>query len=97
MLGSLNEAAKRLNTSTSAASRLIVNLEQDLNLTLFSRANRRLLLTEDGDLFYRSIMHTLDGLDEIPVLAGDIRRRYPRMALGSHGCAAGKTVWSLPR
>ncbi|MCC5978021.1 MAG: LysR family transcriptional regulator [Salinarimonas sp.] len=75
LLGSLNEAAKRLNTSTSAASRLIVNLEQDLNLTLFSRANRRLLLTEDGDIFYRSIMHTLDGLDEIPVLAGDIRRR----------------------
>ncbi len=73
--GSLNEAAERMNTSTSAASRLIANLEQELNLQLFSRTNRRLLLTEDGDLFYRSIMHTLDGLEEIPVLAGDIRRR----------------------
>lgn len=73
--GSLNEAANRLNTSSSAASRLIVNLEQELNLTLFSRTNRRMELTEDGDLLYRSIMHTLDGLDEIPILAADIGRR----------------------
>ncbi|SDW45603.1 LysR family transcriptional regulator [Roseicitreum antarcticum] len=73
--GSLHEAAKRLNTSTSAASRLILNLEQDLCLPLFSRNHRRLELTEDGDMFYRSILHTLDGLDEIPVVAGDIARR----------------------
>lgn len=75
LTGSLNEAARRLNTSTSAASRLIVNLEQDLNLKLFSRNHRRLELSEDGDLFYRQIMHTLDGLDEIPILAADIGRR----------------------
>jgi len=75
LTGSLNDAARRMNASTSAASRLIVNLEQDLGLTLFSRNHRRLELTEDGDLFYRQIMHTLDGLDEIPVLAADIGRR----------------------
>lgn len=73
--GSLKNAARRMNSSTSAASRLIVNLEQELNLTLFSRNLRRLELTEDGDLFYRQIMHTLDGLDEIPTLAKDIGRR----------------------
>ena len=73
--GSLNDASRRLNISTSAASRLIVNLEDELNLVLFSRAKRRMELTEDGDLFYRSIMHTLDGLDEIPTLASDIGRR----------------------
>jgi len=75
LTGSLNEAALRLNTSTSAASRLIMNLEQDLKLTLFSRTHRRLELTEDGDLFYRGILHTLDALEEIPRLAGDIGRR----------------------
>ncbi|MCC5961641.1 MAG: LysR family transcriptional regulator [Rhodobacteraceae bacterium] len=73
--GSLSAAARRMNTSSSAASRLIVLLEHELNLKLFSRANRQLLLTEDGDIFYRSIMHTLDGLEEIPVLAADIGRR----------------------
>jgi DNA-binding transcriptional LysR family regulator len=73
--GSLNDAARRLNSSTSAASRLIVNLEDELKLVLFSRARRRMELTEDGDLFYRSIMHTLDGLDEMPTLAADIGRR----------------------
>lgn len=75
LTGSLNEAATRMNTSTSAASRLIVNLESELGLTLFSRTHRRLELSEDGDLFYRQILHTLDGLDEIPVLAADIGRR----------------------
>lgn len=75
LTGSLNDAARRLNSSNSAASRLIMNLEEELNLTLFSRNHRRLELTEDGDLFYRQIMHTLDGLDEIPTLAADIVRR----------------------
>ncbi len=73
--GSLSAAAHRMNTSSSAASRMIVQLEHELNLKLFSRANRQLLLTEDGDIFYRAIMHTLDGLDEIPALAADIGRR----------------------
>jgi DNA-binding transcriptional LysR family regulator len=73
--GSLNEAARRLNTSTSAASRLVVNLEEELNLVLFSRVKRRMELTEEGDLFYRSITHTLNGLDEIPILAADIGSR----------------------
>lgn len=75
LTGSLNDAARSLNTSTSAASRLIVNLEQDLKLVLFSRTHRRLELTEDGDLFYRGILHTLDALEEVPRLAGDIGRR----------------------
>jgi len=75
LTGSLNEAARSLNTSTSAASRLIMNLEQDLKLVLFSRTHRRLELTEDGDLFYRGILHTLDALEEIPGLAADIGRR----------------------
>ena len=39
LTGSLNEAARSLNTSTSAASRLIMNLEQDLKLVLFSRTH----------------------------------------------------------
>lgn len=75
LTGSLNDAARRLNMSTSAASRLIQNLEQELGLKLFSRTHRRLELTEEGDLFYRGILHTLDALEEIPGLASDIGRR----------------------
>lgn len=73
--GSLSEAASRLNLSPSAASRLLGQLETQLSLTLFSRSRRNLKLTEDGALFYRQIFNTLNGLDEIPLIAQDIQRR----------------------
>lgn len=78
LTGSLAEASDRLNVSTSAASRLLALLEAEVGLTLFSREKRQLVLSEDGDIFYRRLMHTLDGLDEIPLLASDIRNRSHR-------------------
>ncbi len=73
--GSLSEAADRMNLSPSAASRLLSQLESDLSLTLFSRARRALSLTEEGTLFYQQVANTLDGLDEIPLIARDLRNR----------------------
>lgn len=73
--GSLSEAAGRINLSTSAASRLLGLLEAEVGLTLFSRERRRLVLTEEGDAFYRRLASALDGLEEIPALAADIRNR----------------------
>ena len=73
--GSLSDAAERLNLSPSAASRLLTQLERQVQLTLFSRSRRNLELTEEGALFYQQILNTLDGIDEIPVIARDLRNR----------------------
>ncbi|MCI5076626.1 LysR family transcriptional regulator [Oricola sp.] len=75
LTGSLSLAAKRLNVSASAASRMLTQLEDQVGLTLFSRSRRNLKLTEDGALFYRQISNTLDGLEEVPSIADDIKRR----------------------
>lgn len=75
LTGSLAEAAAQANISTSAASRLLSLLESEVGLTLFSRERRQLALTEEGDIFYRRMVRTLDGLEEIPSLAEDIRNR----------------------
>lgn len=76
--GSLAEASERLSVSASAASRLLSLLESELGIKLFSREKRQLVLTDDGDIFYRRLVQTLDGLDEIPTLAADIRNRSHR-------------------
>ena len=75
LTGSLSEAADRLNLSASAASRMLGQLESQLSLTLFSRDRRNLELTEEGALFYQQITNTLDGIEEIPTIARDIRGR----------------------
>ncbi len=73
--GSLAEASAELNISVSAASRLITLLESELKLTLFSRAKRRLVLTDEGDRFYRQTEHILRGLDELSAVSSDIKRQ----------------------
>ncbi|MCO6392573.1 LysR family transcriptional regulator [Aliihoeflea aestuarii] len=73
--GSLAQASQDLNISPSAASRLLTILEAELKLRLFSRSKRRLELTEEGDRFYRQTEHILRGLDEMDLVASDIRSR----------------------
>jgi DNA-binding transcriptional LysR family regulator len=71
--GSLSAAAADLCLSQPAVSRLIAQLEGDLNLRLFDRTGRRLTMTKEGKLFYDATRHILAGLDEIPRIAEDIR------------------------
>lgn len=73
LTGSLTEAGERIGLSASAASRLLGQLEEQVQLTLFSRSRRNLQLTEDGARFYQQIGNTLDGIEEIPAIARDIR------------------------
>jgi len=73
--GSLASAADRLYLSQSAASRLISLLEDELNLKLFTRARRRLNLTPEGELFFQEAEQILMGVDELPRIAEDIRRK----------------------
>src|SRR5690606_26455470 len=49
---SFTEAAKRLESTTSAVSKQIARLEADLGTRLLNRTTRRLSLTEAGQTFY---------------------------------------------
>ncbi len=61
--GSFTLAATALNMSQSAVSRQIISLEQTLNVSLFHRHARGLVLTEQGRILYssaRGVKHSLD-------------------------------------
>ncbi len=72
--GSLAAAAKHLNLSQPSVSRLISQLEEDLNLTLFYRTKRSLTLTREGEAFYEGTKHIVVGIDEIPRIVEDLRQ-----------------------
>lgn len=72
-LGSLKLAAERLGMSTSSASRMIRVLEHELRLKLFSRHNRKLDLTPEGQEFLQRSQHILEGLERLPDIAAQVR------------------------
>ncbi|MEL6748183.1 MAG: LysR family transcriptional regulator, partial [Pseudomonadota bacterium] len=53
--GSFTHAGDTLNMSQSAVSRQVSALERDLTVPLFHRHARGLVLTEQGDLLYRTV------------------------------------------
>jgi len=71
--GSLASAAERLGMSPSAASRMIAMLERELKLTLFSRQNRKLDLTDHGRDFMRRSQHILEGVERLTDIAAQVR------------------------
>jgi len=71
--GSVNAAARSMNLSQPAVSRLIALLEHELKLTLFLRAGRRMILTDEGQAFLHEAGRILANLDEIPRIANEIR------------------------
>jgi DNA-binding transcriptional LysR family regulator len=63
--GSFTHAANLLNLSQSAISRQISALEGELNVPLFSRHARGLILTEQGETLYRTVHDVLLKLDAV--------------------------------
>ena len=53
--GSFTRAGSMLNLSQSAVSRQIRGLEESLNLILFHRHARGLLLTEQGEVLFQTV------------------------------------------
>ncbi len=60
--GSFTKAADELEQSQSAISRKISSLEEELNVTLFHRHARGLILTEQGETLYDAATDVLDRL-----------------------------------
>lgn len=71
--GSLAAAAEAMHLSQPAVSRLIALLESETQLTLFDRSRRRLTLSDAGEAYFRETRHILDGIDELPQIAANVR------------------------
>lgn len=63
--GSVSKAAKKLNMSQPPLSMLIRKLEDELNVTLFERYKKRLLVTETGNLLYERAKGLLSSTENI--------------------------------
>ncbi|MBU8877186.1 LysR family transcriptional regulator [Reyranella sp. MMS21-HV4-11] len=68
-LGSLAAAAKSLNISQSAASRLLSGLEHGTGLRLFHRDRMRLVPTPEGTSFFAEVRRVLMAVDDLPRVA----------------------------
>ncbi len=62
--GSITVTAQSLHISQPALSKMLRNLEQELNTQLFDRNSNGLRLTENGAAFYRKASTALELLDE---------------------------------
>ena len=63
--GSFTHAAQTLHLSQSAISRQVSALEQDVGVALFYRHARGLILTEQGEVLYRTAHDVLMKLENV--------------------------------
>ena len=62
--GSVTIAAKKLFVTQSAVSKQIYNLEESLNITLFERRNKSLIMTQEGELLFSCCQTIFGKLDQ---------------------------------
>ncbi len=94
--GSFTHAGEALHMSQSAVSRQVSALEKDLEIALFHRHARGLVLTEQGEMLYRTVAEVMIKLQTVETLladtttkpSGDLRISAP-IGLG--------TVWLTQR
>ncbi|UTW10744.1 LysR family transcriptional regulator [Marinobacterium rhizophilum] len=72
--GSMSDAARRLEVSQPAISRLIRDLEQDLGFSLFERRNSRVYATAAARAFSRQVQFHFSGLERLAQSADQIRQ-----------------------
>jgi DNA-binding transcriptional LysR family regulator len=63
--GSLSETARRLNSSLTAMSRRLSQMEERLGVRLIDRGSRRFSLTEEGELLFVRGMSIIAEIDEV--------------------------------
>ncbi len=94
--GSFTHAGQSLNLSQSAVSRQISALEQDLDVPLFHRHARGLILTEQGELLLRTVQDVMLKLDIVKTRLTDSRVK-PNGELRITTTYALGTDWLTPR
>ncbi|MCG7586313.1 LysR family transcriptional regulator [Photobacterium sp. OFAV2-7] len=78
--GSFSKAGQTLNMAPSSVARNIDNLERQLNVTLFKRSTRQLLLTEEGQYFLAGATKVVEETDQL-VLSMNALNDEPRGTL----------------
>lgn len=95
-VGSFTRAGETLNLSQSAVSRQIGALEKSLNVTLFHRHARGLILTEQGDLLHRTVQEIFTKLNRTKARLSESTER-PQGPLKITTTVAFGSVWLTPR
>ena len=94
--GSFTHAGEILGLSQSAVSRQVSGLELDLEAPLFHRHARGLILTEQGEVLYRTVRDMVMKLDAARTRLSDTRER-PRGELRVTTTVGIGTNWLTPR
>lgn len=94
--GSFTHAGDTLNLSQSAVSRQVSALEDSLHVPLFHRHARGLILTEQGELLYRTVKDVFHKLSMAEALISESRDR-PSGPLKITTTVAFGTTWLTPR
>ena len=94
--GSFTHAGEMLNLSQSAVSRQISSLEENLRVPLFHRHARGLILTEQGELLYRTAHEVFGKLAMIEAQLTESKDR-PRGPLKITTTVAYGSTWLAPR
>ncbi len=94
--GSFTHAGETLGLSQSAVSRQVGALEADLQAPLFHRHARGLILTEQGDVLFRTVREVVQKLDATRVRLSDNRER-PHGELRVTTTIGIGTNWLAPR
>lgn len=81
--GSLSAAARALDMTPSAISKLLGRLETRLGARLVNRTTRRLTLTAEGEAFYERARRILAEIDEAERLAGGQDRPTGRVRINT--------------
>ncbi len=72
--GTLARAADRMHLSQSAASRQLALLEQEFDVSLFSRDQKRLIPTPQAETFYPEALSLLAQIDDLPTIFGQMNQ-----------------------
>ena len=82
--GSFTHAGEQLGLSQSAVSRQVSALEHELGVSLFHRHARGLILTEQGELLYRTAHEVFMKLEAARAKLTDTRERPNGELQGHH-------------
>ncbi len=94
--GSFTHAGETLNLSQSAVSRQIGALEEDLNIPLFHRHARGLILTEQGELLFQTVREIATRLNMAEAKISESRERPAGPLIVTTTVAFG-SVWLTSR
>lgn len=94
--GSFTHAGEKLGMSQSAVSRQVGALEKDLNVPLFHRHARGLVLTEQGELLYRTAHEVFQKLQMTETRLADSKSKPSGDLRVTTTVALGST-WLAPR